>query len=96
MVRNEMDIIEETIHNLKILNNQMIQLEKENQDLKETIKRITEWCFDVSVCLEDFQNMLSNKDYEDILKEYKAKSPDDFVRKMVKKCNSFYLFLIDF
>lgn len=91
-----MDIIEEIIHNLKILNNQMIQLKKENQDLKETIKRIREWCFDVSVNIEDFQQMLSDTNYKDILKEYKAKSPDDFVRKIVKKCNQFYIFLTEF
>ena len=91
-----MNIIEETIHNLKILNNQMIQLKKENQDLKETIKRIREWCFDVSVCIEDFQQMLSDTDYKDILKEYKAKSPDDFVHKMVNKCQKFYIFLTEF
>lgn len=85
----------ELTENINSIQSYVNELENENKKMKIIINNIFDRCDDFITTLEDFQKILVDKNYDDILKEYKAKSPNDFVRKMLKKCYDFYFFLLE-
>ena len=71
-------------------------LENENKKIRIIINDIFDRCDNFITVLEDFQKMLMDKEnYDEVLKEYKVKSPDDFIRKMFKDSYDFYFYLLE-
>lgn len=83
------------LENINSLQSYVSTLENENKKIKIIINDIYNQCDAFITSIEDFQKMLVDKNYDDVLKEYKAKSPNDFVRQMLKKCYVFYFYLLE-
>lgn len=84
------------LENINSLQSYVSALENENKKIKIIINDIFDRCDNFITVLEDFQKMLMDKEnYDEVLKEYKVKSPDDFVRKIIKNSYDFYFYLLE-
>lgn len=83
------------LENINSLQSHVSELEAENKKIKIIINDIFDRFDQFITVLEDFQKMLVDKNYDDVLKEYKAKSSNDFVRQMLKKCYALYFYLLE-
>lgn len=87
------DNILENINSLQSYTN---TLENENKKIKIIINDIFDRCDKFITVLENFRKILIDKNnYDEVLKEYKVNSPDDFIRKMFKDSYDFYFYLLE-
>ena len=84
------------LENINLLQSYVSELEDENKKIKIIINDIFDRCDKFITVLEDFRKMLIDKNnYDEVLKEYKVNSPDDFVRKIIKNSYDFYFYLLE-
>lgn len=83
------------LENINSLQSYVNTLENENKKIKIIINDIFDRCDNFITVLEDFRKMLIDKNYDEVLKEYKVNSPDDFVRKIFKDSYDFYFYLLE-
>ena len=86
----------ELTENINSIQSYVSELENENKKIKIIINDIFDRRDQYITVLEDFRKILTDKNnYDEVLKEYKVNSPDDFMRKMLKDSYDFYFYLLE-